>query len=1172
MCLSSQVTAQTTNKGKDFWLAYAGHIDGKVSRMTLFISSATTTTYQVEGNNQIIASGTVQANIVTPVFIDPNQFNVYVGSSDQIESNKGIHITSGSDVSVYCIISNNARTAGSLILPTRTLGKEYYAFSYTNGGMKNATVNSEFTIVAVEDDTQVEIKPSATSLKGSRAANLPFTVNLSKGDVYQYQSPDDVSGTLIRTLGTCKPIAVFSGSTWAGFCEQGSPQGNPSGGDNLFQQIFPVSAWGKNFVTAPFYNTENGNTDIVRIIVSEDGTNISVNGSTTTTGSNLLANPYAKGSIITYFSKLPSVIRADKPIGVAQYQTSQNCNPANTPNNVVYPGDPEMTILNPIEQTLTDITVFSKLNSVPGVNTNIQKYFLNLIVKTVDAPSLKVDGNPVTGFKAVDSEYSYNVIDVSNQASQHTISASGGFVAIAYGYGTFESYAYLAGADVKNLFQNISASTKSATDLTTGCVNEPTGFVLKLPYQTSSIVWNVSKDGTSHVDNNPAFTTSVIDNKTVYSYKYPLSDQVFDKAGKFTIAATVVNPDPSGCNASEVIELEFEIFDPPTASFTSISQTCVSSKVSFKDASTGNGKVIKKWLWDFGDGTFSSVQDPDHVFSSGGKFKVTLIVTGETGCASSAFTQEILVKQLPVANFSYSLPNCDNKQITFTDASTSTDGKIVKWVWNPGDGTAANEFDTNSAFTYQYTKAGTYNVSLKVISEFGCESIVLVKPLIIHPNPQISFVVPEVCISDQFASFTSASSIADGSALTYLWNFGDDQASTANSNTSTTRNATHRYTRAGNYLVTLTVKSQNGCETSLTQSFTVNGATPVASFVVAKPLELCSNKEVLFTNTSTVDFGALSKVEWYFDFGNSPTVKIVDEDPLPGKEYRFSYPIFTSPATRTVTVRMLAFSGGTCSDEDVQIITLLAAPQVIFSSLQNVCLEVAPYQFTQAKEANNQSGTGRYYGRGVSLSGLFNPALAGTGVHTIKYVYSALNGCADSLSQDITVMPSPTADAGKDTLLLEGTWIQLKSLTSGSNLSYKWSPSSGLSRDDIPNPMASPADDVVYTLTVTSDQGCIAADQVQIKVLKLPEVPNTFSPNGDGVNDVWNIKNLSNYPNPSIQVFNRYGDKVFSSTSADEITWDGKFRGIDTPVGTYYYIVKPGSGRGTVSGSVTILR
>jgi gliding motility-associated-like protein len=1039
--------------------------------------------------------------------------------------------------------------------------------------MKSATVNSEFTIVAVEDDTEIEIRPTATSLNGGRVANTTFTISqkLNKGDVYQYQAPNDVSGSLIKTLGSCKPIAVFSGNTWASFCEMGSPQNNPSGGDNLFQQLFPVSAWGKNFVTAPFYNTENGNTDIVRIIVSEDNTNISVNGSFTSTGTTTLANPYSKGSIITYFAKLPSVIRADKPIGVAQYQTSQNCNSSNT-GSVPFPGDPEMTILNPIEQTLSDITVFSKLNSVSGVNTNIQKYFLNLIVKTADAPSLKVDGNPVTSVKPIDSEYSYSILDVSNQADQHTITASGGFVAIAYGYGSFESYAYLAGADVKNLFQNISASTKSAQDLTTGCVNEQTGFVLKLPYQTSSIIWNVNAAGTSYVENNPKFTTTTIDGKTIYVYKYPLVDQIFDKAGKFTIAATVLNPDPSGCNASEVVSLDFEIFDPPTSTFTAISQTCVNVTISFKDTSVGNGKTIKKWLWDFGDGTTSTEQDPEHVFTAGGKFKVRLIVTGETGCSSSVFTQEILVNQLPVANFNFSLPHCANKLIVFTDASTSAEGKIVKWIWDPGDGSVPAELTTNSPFNYQYTATGTYKVSLKVVTEYGCESLFLEKSLLINPTPIVNFVVPEVCINDQFAFFTTNSSIADGSPLTYLWDFGDNLANVANPNTSTARNPSHRYTKAGNYQVTLTVKSAAGCESSLTQSFTVNGATPVASFAILKPLELCSNKEVVFTNTSTVDFGTLSKVEWYFDYQNSPTVKIVDEDPLPGKQYRFQYPIFTSPATRSVTVRMLAFSGGTCADEEVQTLTLLAAPKVSFISLNNVCMEVSPYQITQAREANGQDGTGRYYGKGISITGLFNPAMAGIGVHTIKYVFSALNGCADSLSQDIIVMPTPTVNAGKDTLLLEGTWIQLKSTSAGSNLSYKWFPATGLSRDDISDPMASPSDDVVYTLTVTSDQGCIATDQVVIKVLKMPEVPNTFTPNGDGINDVWNIKNLSNYPNPTIQIFNRYGDRLFSSFSADEITWDGKFQGTDAPVGTYYYIIRPGSGRGAISGSVTILR
>jgi hypothetical protein len=215
----------TSNKGTDFWVAYAGHIDAKASRMTLFLSSDINTTYKVEGNGQAIASGNILANVITPVFIDPNVVDVHIASSDVVESNKGIHITSGSPISVYSIISNSARTGGSLILPTKALGREYYAFSYQNaGGTQNNAARSEFTIVAVEDNTEIEITPTASSFNGTRQANTTYkiTQKLNKGDIYQFQSASDVSGSLIRTLGNCKPIAVFSGSTWTAFCEDGN--------------------------------------------------------------------------------------------------------------------------------------------------------------------------------------------------------------------------------------------------------------------------------------------------------------------------------------------------------------------------------------------------------------------------------------------------------------------------------------------------------------------------------------------------------------------------------------------------------------------------------------------------------------------------------------------------------------------------------------------------------------------------------------------------------------------------------------------------------------------------------------------------------------------------------------------------------------------------------------
>lgn len=1185
--LSLSASAQnTSNKGTDFWVAYAGHIDAKVSRMTLFLSSDVNTTYQVEANGQTVSAGSISANVITPVFVDPNIVDVHIASSDVVESNRGIHITSGSPISVYSIISNSARTGGSLILPTKSLGREYYAFSYQNaGGAQGGNAKSEFTILAVEDNTEIEITPTTSSFNGARQANTTFkiTQKLNKGDIYQYQSANDVSGSLIRTLGSCKPIAVFSGSTWSAFCEDGNTRTNPnvsipgkptpSGGDNLYQQLFPVSSWGKNFVTAPFHNTENGNIDAIRIIVSEDNTTITVNGSNTLALTTPLANPYKKGSIITYFTDKPSILKADKPIGVAQYQSAQNCNSANTNNqNPAFPGDPEMTILNPIEQTLSDITVFSKLNSVTGVRTNILKYFLNIIIKTVDAPGLTVDGTAVSNFKTVDSEYSYAIIDVTSAQDQHRIKANGGFVAVAYGYGPVESYAYLAGADVRNLFQNITASTQTAKVITSGCSNAAPKFVLKLPYQSSSIVWDLDNGKGSYTDPNPAFTTSQIDGRTVYSYIYPQADPVYNKIGKYKITAIAQNPNPSGCDASELVSLDFEIFDPPVASFTALSKSCVNAPVTFRDTSIANGKKIVSWTWDFGDNEFSDKQHPTHIYKKSGTYKVKLIVEGESGCASEVFSQDIIIYALPVADFSSSSPACENKTLTFSDQSVSSEGKIIKWFWDFGDQSPIEEKDSATPFTHTFKVSGTYIVKLRILADNGCESMVFEKSILINPLPLVNFGVPEVCIRDSFAQFTDSTTISDGSELTYLWNFGN-AAAAPGTNTSTLKNPTHRYTIAGNYQVTLTVTSKTGCVNTMVKTFTVNGAIPTAGFEILNPSGLCSNKEVVFRNTSTVDFGVVGKVEWFFDYDNAPGTKIVDENPLPGKEYRFPYPVFSSPSTKQIRVRMLAYSGGSCADEEIQTIILMAAPSVSFTALANVCQEVTPFRITQASELSGQTGTGTFSGPGLSSTGIFNPALAGVGIHTLQYIFSANNGCSESISQTITVMPTPLVNAGRDTLILEGGETKLNAIASGSNLTYKWFPSTGLSRDDIPDPVASPTDDIIYTLTVTSDQACAAMDNIRIKVLKQPEVPNAFSPNNDGMNDLWNVKYLESYANATVKVFSRYGGIVYQSNKGYSKPWNGQFNGIDLPIGTYYYIIDPKTkGRQVISGAVTILR
>jgi len=112
---------------------------------------------------------------------------------------------------------------------------------------------------------------------------------------------------------------------------------------------------------------------------------------------------------------------------------------------------------------------------------------------------------------------------------------------------------------------------------------------------------------------------------------------------------------------------------------------------------------------------------------------------------------------------------------------------------------------------------------------------------------------------------------------------------------------------------------------------------------------------------------------------------------------------------------------------------------------------------------------------------------------------------------------------------------------------------------------------MTYTLTVTSDQGCKKSDNVFVKVLKAPLIPNIFSPNGDGIHDRWEIAFLESYPGCTVDIYNRYGQLVFHSVGYSK-PWDGTVNGKPVPLGTYYYVVNPKNGRQQYSGYVDVIR
>jgi FOG: PKD repeat len=1155
-----------SNKGKDFWISYGYHVrmvnSGAGEQMQLYITSDVNT----NGNVEIASVGfsqsfSVTANRITTINIPRSAALTGQGLFDH-----GIHVTADKPVVVYSFIYVNAISGATVCLPTNTLGREYFSVNYTQVSNENNS-NSFFNVIAADTGiTTVEIIPSQDT-KAGQSGGVPFTVTLTQGQVYQVlgklnagNAPFtgvDLTGSKIRSVNTgsgCKRLAVFCGS---GKMSIGCP--NAGSSDNLYQQMYPTATWGKKYIIVPgLVNTNN----LFRIVKSDPSANITLNGITIAAGS-FINNFYYE-----FESSQASVIASDKPILVAQYFTTQGCSGNGSP------GDPEMVYLNPAEQTISDVT----LNSMqPPTGTNITNHYLNVVIKNDAAAinSFKIDGISYSSFTPVPADNNYAYAKITTTAGNHHISSDTGFNIIAYGFGNAESYGYSGGTNLRDLYQFISIKNEYASvDFPASCKGSPFFFNMTFPYQPTQMNWVFNGLLNDTTILSPVYdSTWVVNGKQLY--RYSLQDAyTINMPGAYPIKVVALNTMVDGCNSVQEIDYELQIFERPVADFSFTNSECITDTVFFTDkTSKTNGRSVIKYVWDFGDGNISFLKNAKNKYAVEGVYSASHSVISDIGCLSDTVKQVVTITPLPVAKFGWSSPACTGRSVAFSDSSTIATGyTIKKWKWDFGDGNILEKINGDDV-NHTYNDAGVYDISLQVESANGCLSTVFTRSLNITPVPEAGFILPGVCLNDPFAKFTDTSKIADGteSQFKYQWDFGDANAVGANPNISVDKDALHRYSSVGVYDVSLLVTSNAGCKDSLTQSFTVNGAVPVADFVIQNENTLCSNTPVRVKDASSVDFGNIIKVEVYWDFAIDPTNKTVDDDPQVGKVYDHLYPDLSSQATKTYTIQYVTYSGISCVNTAIKTVTVNASPSVNFSPLPNVCEELPAFTLTNANDNTGLAGNGVYAGAGITADEIFNPALAMAGRHVLRYTFTAANGCSDYKEETIIVDPTPNADAGPDLFVLEGGKVTLMGSSRGNDLHYSWTPSTSLSNNLIATPDAFPVEDLVYRLTVTSVDGCSASDETFVKLLKAPVIPNVFTPNGDGKNDTWIITYLESYPGNTVDIYNRYGQIVFHSTGYNK-AWDGTFNGKNIPSGTYYYIINPKNGRRQMTGFVDIIR
>jgi len=187
---------------------------------------------------------------------------------------------------------------------------------------------------------------------------------------------------------------------------------------------------------------------------------------------------------------------------------------------------------------------------------------------------------------------------------------------------------------------------------------------------------------------------------------------------------------------------------------------------------------------------------------------------------------------------------------------------------------------------------------------------------------------------------------------------------------------------------------------------------------------------------------------------------------------------------------------------------------------------------------------------------------------------------SDTARVAVQVLPLPVVDAGQDVEAMAGTKVPLNALASADVIQYRWSPASYLNCSTCPSPVSTPVAQITYTVTVKNRVGCFAADSMTIKMQcdeNRVSIPNIFTPNTDGKNDVFAIKGISIIKH--LVIFNRWGEKVFERNNfiaADRAScWDGTYKGYPAPEGTYVYFVEmqcSGGGVFTRNGTVILLR
>lgn len=326
---------------------------------------------------------------------------------------------------------------------------------------------------------------------------------------------------------------------------------------------------------------------------------------------------------------------------------------------------------------------------------------------------------------------------------------------------------------------------------------------------------------------------------------------------------------------------------------------------------------------------------------------------------------------------------------------------------------------------------------------------------------------------------------------------------------------------------------------------------------------VCPGAVMNFTDASTVAVGTVTN--WQWDFGDA------------GATATGQTPTHTYPGSGTYSVTLITTSSNGCTDTLQQPVTVYNVPVADFSFGPSCIFQ--PTQFTDMSTVAGSTITGwnwNFGNGGTSVQQNPVDSFSVVSGNMVTLVVTSAQGCVDSITKAVSVLPQPVADFSADDYnAIVGQQINFTDLTTPSSNSWSWNFGDNSSNALTQNPSHSYNFGGIYpvTLYVTDANGCKDTVTKEIIIALPPEVPTGFSPNGDGHNDVFYVLG-GPFSKCHFRIYNNWGELIFESFD-QQTGWDGTYKGAPQPMGVYVWVVDAETENGDAyhkSGDVTLLR